>query len=60
MLSAKTTILVHFQTIGIVFLVLPRIIIALFAFGASERNLNAHIVSLPLNAGWFFPKIQLF
>ena len=43
MLLAETAILVHFQTIGVVLLVLDGIVIALFALGAGQHNLNTLI-----------------
>ena len=42
MLSAKTAVLVHLQTVGIVLLVLHCVIIPLLALCAGERYSNAH------------------
>ena len=41
-LPAETAVLVHFQTVGIVLLVLVCVIISLLALRAGERDLNAH------------------
>ena len=41
-LLAETAILVELDTIRIVLLVLEGIVISLLAFGASQRDLNAH------------------
>ena len=42
MLFAKPAVLVHLNTIGIVLLVLHRVVVALLALRAGERNLDAH------------------
>ena len=41
-LPAETAILVELKTIGIVLLVLESVVVSLLAFGASQRDLNAH------------------
>ena len=41
-LPAETAVLVHFQTVGIVLLVLVCVIVSLLALSAGERDLNAH------------------
>ena len=46
-LAAETAILVHLETIGIVLLVLLRIVVTLFAFAASESDLNSHLSAPP-------------
>jgi hypothetical protein len=46
MLLAELAILVELQTIRIIFLVFIRLIIALLAFGASQRYRVAHPVHL--------------
>ena len=43
MLLAETAVLVHLQTVRVVFLVLDGIVIALRAILAGQRNLNALI-----------------
>jgi hypothetical protein len=52
MLLAEAAILAHFETIGVVFLVLDGIIIALLAFGAGQYNLNTlircHVLTPPM------------
>ena len=52
MLLAETAILAHLKTVGIIFLVLDGIIIALLALGARKRNLNTlircHLRHLPI------------
>ena len=46
-LAAETAILVHFETIGIVLFVLFRIVVTLFAFTASESDLDSHLSAPP-------------
>jgi hypothetical protein len=41
-LTAETAILIELETIGIVLLVLESVVISLLAFGASQRDFNAH------------------
>ena len=43
MLFAELAVLVHFQSVGIVLLVLHRVVISLFALRASQRNLDSHL-----------------
>jgi hypothetical protein len=45
-LPAEFAIFIHFETIGIIFLILDRIVIALLAFGAGYRNLHSHDLNL--------------
>lgn len=40
--AAELAVLVHFESVGIVFLVFGRVIIPLLAFRAGESDLNAH------------------
>ena len=42
MLSAESAILLHFEAIGIVFLVLHGVVVSLLAFRTSECDFNAH------------------
>jgi hypothetical protein len=42
-LLAETAILVHFQPIGVVFLVFHGVVVALLAIGAGKGNLDSHI-----------------
>ena len=42
MLAAETAILVQFETVGIVFLVLFRLVISLLALTARQGDLNSH------------------
>ena len=42
-LAAEAAILVHLESVGIVFLVLLCVIIALFAFAASKSNFHSHV-----------------
>ena len=44
MLVAEAAILVQFKTIRIVLLVRHGIVVALLALGASESDLNSHVV----------------
>ena len=48
MLTAKTAVLVHLQTVGVVFLVFHCIVVALFAFVASQGNFNPHVLGTSL------------
>ncbi len=41
-LTAEAAVLVHFKSVGIVFLILLRVVIALLAFGASECYFDSH------------------
>jgi Na+-transporting methylmalonyl-CoA/oxaloacetate decarboxylase gamma subunit len=41
-LAAKTAILLQLNAIGVVFLVLRCVVVALFAFGASESDFYTH------------------
>ncbi len=41
-LLAESAILVHFKPVGIVFLVLHRVVVALLAFRASQCDFNPH------------------
>jgi hypothetical protein len=46
---AEFAIFIHFETIGIILLILDRIVIPLLAFGAGYRNLHSHDLNpLPL------------
>ena len=52
MLSAESAVLLHFQTIGIILLVLHGVVVSLLAFAASEGDLYSHfgtslIICLP-------------
>ena len=46
LLLAETAVLLQGQTVGIVLLVLHRVVVALLALGAGQRDLSAHIVHL--------------
>ena len=41
-LSAESAVLLHFETVGIVLLVLHGIVVSLLALGASQSDFNAH------------------
>ena len=47
--TAETTVLVKFDTIGIVLLILCSVVISLFAFCANECDFHSHSVHLPVN-----------
>ena len=47
--TAETTILIKFDTIGIVLLILCSVVISLFAFCANECDFHSHSVHLPVN-----------
>ena len=51
MLLAETAILAHFQSVGIVFLVLHRVVVSLLALVASQSNLHAHLTHLLIRLG---------
>jgi hypothetical protein len=42
-LSAKSAVLLHFETVGVILLVLHGVVVSLLALGASQCNFNAHI-----------------
>ena len=42
MLPAEPTVLVHFQSIWIIFLVLHGVVVALLALGAGQGDLDSH------------------
>jgi hypothetical protein len=50
-LFAEFTILAHFEPLGVVLLVLFGVVIALFAFGTRQSNLNSHYFGTSLNYG---------
>ena len=41
-LSAESAVLLHFETVGIVLLVLHGVVVSLLALGASQSDFNAH------------------
>ena len=41
-LSAESAVLLHFETVGIVLLVLHCVVVSLLALGASQSDFNAH------------------
>jgi hypothetical protein len=45
--SAEFTMFLHFDSVGIVFLVFLRVVVALLAGLASERDFNSHSFSAP-------------
>lgn len=47
MLTAEATILIHLESVGIVFLVLLRIVVTLLAFAAGESDLYSHVSAPP-------------
>ena len=47
MLSAEPAILLHFQSVGVVLLVLHRVVVSLLALVASERDLDSHCSAPP-------------
>jgi len=48
-LLAETAILVHFKSIGVVFLVFLRIVVSLLAFAAGQCDLNSQFRHLLKN-----------
>jgi hypothetical protein len=42
-LSAESAVLLHFETVGVILLVLHGIVVSLLALGASQSDFNAHI-----------------
>ena len=42
MLTTETAILVHFKSVGVVFLVLLGLIVALFALAANHSDFDSH------------------
>lgn len=54
MLLAESAILVHLQPVGVVFLFLHRVVVALLALGAGKCDLDSHdrhlqfLIGLPL------------
>jgi hypothetical protein len=50
-LFAEFAILAHFEPVGVVFLVLFRVVIALFAFGTRQSDFNSHYFGTSLNYG---------
>ena len=51
MLAAETAVLVHFQSVRIVLFVLERVVVALFAFRASQGDFYSHLRHLLI---WIF------
>ena len=43
MLFAESAVLVHFKSVGIIFLILHGIVVSLLAFAACKCDLNSHI-----------------
>jgi len=41
-LSAESAVLLHFETIGVILLVLHGVVVSLLALGASQSDFNAH------------------
>ena len=41
-LAAEPAVLVHFQSVGVIFLIFLGIVVSLFAFAASEGNFDSH------------------
>ena len=50
-LAAEAAILVHLESVGIVFLVLLCVIVALLALAARESDLNSHCSAPPDYSG---------
>ena len=42
MLAAEAAVLVHFQSVGVVLLVLHGVVVALLALGAGQGNFDSH------------------
>jgi hypothetical protein len=42
-LSAESAVLLHFETVGVILLVLHGVVVSLLALGASQSDFNAHI-----------------
>ena len=47
MLTAEAAILIHLESVGIVFLVLLRIVVTLLAFASGESDLYSHVSAPP-------------
>jgi hypothetical protein len=47
-LLAETAVLLHLKTIGVVFLVLRGVVVALLALGAGQSDFNGHLLTPPL------------
>jgi hypothetical protein len=47
MLPAKLAVLCHLKPVGVVFLVLLGVIVALFAFHTGQSNFHSHIITAP-------------
>ena len=47
MLTAEAAILIHLESVGIVFLVLLRIVVTLLALAAGESDLYSHVSAPP-------------
>ena len=53
-LAAEAAVLVHFQSVGIVLLVLHGVVVALLAFGTSQSDLDSHLVGTSYYTSDFF------
>ena len=51
MFSAETAVFLHLESVGIVFLVLLCVIVALLALAARESDLNSHCSAPPVYSG---------
>jgi len=41
-LSAESAVLLHFETVGVILLVLHSVVVSLLSLGASQSDFNAH------------------
>ena len=56
-LAAEPAVLAHLQPVGIIFLVLHGVIVALLALGAGQGNFNSHF-GTSYEFGSFFASLQ--
>ena len=49
MLAAEFAVLVHFKSVGVIFLVLGRVVVSLLALAARQCDLNSHFGTSRLN-----------
>jgi hypothetical protein len=47
MLAAEGAEFVHFNSVGVILLVLARVIVSLLAFRANHRDLDSHLTAPP-------------
>ena len=54
-LVAETAVLVHFKSVGIVFLILLGLVVSLLAFAAHKCDFNSHLSAPPVSFWAFSP-----